>query len=142
MEKLTILLVGSGGREHALAWKIAQSPRCGRLVAAPGNPGIGKVAELKAVKATDADGLVALAEPGLHFEGGCTLIDHGQGLISVYLHQSSQPILKGQRVRRGQVIGTVGATGRATGPHLCWRLKWRNRNLDPSLLVGATAPAP
>lgn len=61
MEKLTILLVGSGGREHALAWKIAQSPLCGRLVAAPGNPGIEAVAELRAVKATDADGLVALA---------------------------------------------------------------------------------
>jgi len=62
MEKLTILLVGSGGREHALAWKIAQSPLCGRLVAAPGNPGIEAVAELRAVKATDADGLVALAQ--------------------------------------------------------------------------------
>ncbi|MBO9710594.1 MAG: phosphoribosylamine--glycine ligase [Caulobacter sp.] len=61
MEKLTILLVGSGGREHALAWKIAQSPRCGRLVAAPGNPGIEQVAELRDVKAVDADGLVALA---------------------------------------------------------------------------------
>jgi phosphoribosylamine--glycine ligase len=62
MEKLTILLVGSGGREHALAWKIAQSPLCGRLVAAPGNPGIAAVAELAPVKATDADGLVALAK--------------------------------------------------------------------------------
>ena len=62
MEKLTILLVGSGGREHALAWKIAQSPLCGRLVAAPGNPGIEAVAELRAVKATDADALVALAQ--------------------------------------------------------------------------------
>lgn len=62
MEKLTILLVGSGGREHALAWKIAQSPLCGRLVAAPGNPGIEAVAELRNVKATDADGLVALAK--------------------------------------------------------------------------------
>ena len=62
MEKLTILLVGSGGREHALAWKIAQSPLCGRLVAAPGNPGVKAVAELRAVKATDADGLVALAQ--------------------------------------------------------------------------------
>jgi phosphoribosylamine---glycine ligase len=61
MEKLTILLVGSGGREHALAWKIAQSPLCGRLVAAPGNPGIEAVAELRNVKATDADGLVVLA---------------------------------------------------------------------------------
>lgn len=62
MEKLTILLVGSGGREHALAWKIAQSPLCGRLVAAPGNPGVEAVAELRNVKATDADGLVALAQ--------------------------------------------------------------------------------
>lgn len=61
MEKLTILLVGSGGREHALAWKIAQSPLCGRLVAAPGNPGIAAVAELRAVKVTDVEGLVALA---------------------------------------------------------------------------------
>lgn len=87
-----------------------------------------------------ADGLVTLAEPSLHFEGGCTLIDHGQGLISVYLHQSAQLVLKGQRVRRGQVIGHVGMTGRATGPHLCWRMKWRDRNLDPSLFVGASAP--
>ncbi|MET3666671.1 phosphoribosylamine--glycine ligase [Caulobacter sp. 1776] len=62
MEKLTILLVGSGGREHALAWKIAQSPLCGRLVAAPGNPGIEAVAELRNVKVTDADGLVTLAQ--------------------------------------------------------------------------------
>jgi phosphoribosylamine--glycine ligase len=62
MEKLTLLLVGSGGREHALAWKLAQSPLCGRLVAAPGNPGIASVAELRDVKATDVEGLVALAQ--------------------------------------------------------------------------------
>lgn len=62
MEKLTLLLVGSGGREHALAWKLAQSPLCGRLVAAPGNPGIASVAELRDIKATDVDGLVALAQ--------------------------------------------------------------------------------
>jgi phosphoribosylamine--glycine ligase len=61
MEKLNILLVGSGGREHALAWKIAQSPLCGRLVAAPGNPGIAQLAELRAVKVTDVAGMVALA---------------------------------------------------------------------------------
>ena len=59
MEKLTILLVGSGGREHALAWKIAQSPLCGRLVAAPGNPGIEAVAELRAILRADTDGAVA-----------------------------------------------------------------------------------
>ena len=58
---MNILLVGSGGREHALAWKIAQSPLCTRLVCAPGNPGMEKLAELRDVKVTDADGLAALA---------------------------------------------------------------------------------
>lgn len=87
-----------------------------------------------------ADGLVVLAESDLHYEGGTTFIDHGQGLISVYLHQSRLDVRAGQRVRRGEAIGRVGATGRATGPHLCWRLKWRDRNLDPSLMVGASAP--
>jgi murein DD-endopeptidase MepM/ murein hydrolase activator NlpD len=88
-----------------------------------------------------APGLVVLAEPDLHFEGGLTLIDHGQGLISMYLHQSGQHVAKGQMVERGQRIGEVGMTGRATGPHLCWRMKWRGRNCDPSLLVNAPAVA-
>ena len=83
-----------------------------------------------------APGLVVLAVPDMHFDGGITLIDHGQGLISVYLHQSKQFVRKGDVVKTGQLIGHVGMTGRATGPHLCWRLKWRTRNLDPSLLVG------
>ena len=83
-----------------------------------------------------APGLVALAEPEMFFDGGITMIDHGQGLISVYLHQSKQFVRKGDAVKTGQLIGHVGMTGRATGPHLCWRLKWRTRNLDPSLLVG------
>jgi len=59
---MNILLVGSGGREHALAWKIAQSPLCERLVAAPGNPGIEALCETRALKVTDVDGLVALAQ--------------------------------------------------------------------------------
>jgi phosphoribosylamine--glycine ligase len=58
---MNILLVGSGGREHALAWKIAQSPLVTRLVAAPGNPGLAKLAEVREVRATDVDGLLALA---------------------------------------------------------------------------------
>ena len=87
-----------------------------------------------------AAGTVAMARSGLHFEGGLTLIDHGQGLISVYLHQSALDVAAGDRVQRGQAIGRVGRTGRATGPHLCWRMKWRDRNLDPSLMVGARAP--
>ncbi len=88
-----------------------------------------------------ADGLVVLAEPHLHFEGGLTLIDHGQGLISMYLHQSRQGVAAGDRVRQGQIIGEIGHTGRATGPHLCWRMTWRGRHMDPSLLVGGQAPA-
>ncbi|WGM31312.1 M23 family metallopeptidase [Brevundimonas sp. NIBR11] len=87
-----------------------------------------------------ANGVVTLARSGMHFEGGLTLIDHGQGLISAYLHQSRIAVLPGQRVARGDVIGRVGMSGRATGPHLCWRMKWRDRNCDPSLLVGQSAP--
>lgn len=82
-----------------------------------------------------AAGRVALAQPGLHFEGGLVLIDHGQGLITAYLHQSRLDVAAGQELRRGDPVGRVGMTGRATGPHLCWRMKWRDRNLDPSLLV-------
>jgi len=82
-----------------------------------------------------ADGRVTLAEPALHFEGGMVLIDHGQGLITAYLHQSRLEVRVGQGLRRGDPIGRVGMTGRATGPHLCWRMKWRERNLNPTLMV-------
>jgi murein DD-endopeptidase MepM/ murein hydrolase activator NlpD len=87
-----------------------------------------------------APGLVVLAEPDMFLEGGLTMIDHGQGLISYYLHQSRQMVTAGQRVGRGQPIGAVGMKGRATGNHLCWRLTWRGRHMDPSLLIGAAAP--
>lgn len=86
------------------------------------------------------DGLVSFAETGLHYEGGLIMIDHGQGLVTAYLHLSKVETAKGAMVRRGQKIGEVGAEGRATGPHLCWRMKWRNRNCDPTLLVGVQAP--
>ena len=87
-----------------------------------------------------AGGLVTFADPDMHFEGGLVLIDHGQGLISAYLHQSALAVSAGQSVTRGQTIGAVGMKGRATGPHLCWRLTWRGRHMDPTLLVGARAP--
>lgn len=80
-------------------------------------------------------GTVILAEPDMFFEGGLILIDHGQGLISMYLHQSKLRVCAGQIVAQGQIIGEVGMKGRATGPHLCWRLKWRDRHMDPSLMV-------
>jgi len=84
-----------------------------------------------------AAGLVTLAYPDMHYEGGITFLDHGQGLITVYLHQSRLLVETGQRVARGDVIGRVGSSGRATGPHLCWRARWRDRNFDPSTLVGS-----
>lgn len=88
-----------------------------------------------------APGRVCFAESGLHYEGGLTMIDHGQGLVTAYLHQSVLRVREGDAVVRGQVIGAVGQEGRATGPHLCWRMKWRDRHLDPMLLLGVRAPA-
>jgi murein DD-endopeptidase MepM/ murein hydrolase activator NlpD len=80
-------------------------------------------------------GLVVLAEPDLFYEGGLTFIDHGLGVISMYLHQSRVLVKTGDRLIQGQLIGLVGDRGRATGPHLCWRLKWGDRHMDPSLMV-------
>jgi murein DD-endopeptidase MepM/ murein hydrolase activator NlpD len=88
-----------------------------------------------------AAGVVSFAESGLHYEGGLIMIDHGQGLLSLYLHLSRIDVAVGRQVVQGQTIGAVGKEGRATGPHLCWRAWWRGRHLDPMLLVGARAPA-
>ena len=82
-----------------------------------------------------ADGTVSLADDDLYFEGAMVLVDHGQGLISMYLHMSAIDVKPGQVVKRGDKLGEVGSRGRSTGPHLCWRLKWRNRHLDPELLT-------
>ncbi len=82
-----------------------------------------------------ADGKVILAKEGMHYEGGMVSIDHGQGLITNYLHQSKIIVIPGQLVKAGDKIGEIGAEGRATGPHLCWRMRWRERQLDPSLLT-------
>jgi murein DD-endopeptidase MepM/ murein hydrolase activator NlpD len=83
-----------------------------------------------------ASGIVIMAEPDMHFEGGIIAIDHGQGLLTIYLHQSRLIATVGQRVVAGTQIGAIGSKGRATGPHLCWRMRWRGRQLDPSLRVG------
>lgn len=82
-----------------------------------------------------ADGIVSLADDDLYFEGAMVMLDHGQGLISMYLHTDSILVEAGQQVSQGEQIATIGSKGRSTGPHLCWRLKWRNRNLDPELLT-------
>jgi murein DD-endopeptidase MepM/ murein hydrolase activator NlpD len=89
-----------------------------------------------------AAGVVTLAEADMHYEGGLVFIDHGQGLISMYLHMSRVDVRAGDTLEQGQVIGAVGASGRATGPHLCWRLKLRNtQQLDPSIAIEGLALA-
>jgi len=84
-----------------------------------------------------ADGVVVLAaESPFTLEGLLLIIDHGGGLNSAFLHSSRIVVREGERVRRGQHIGDIGATGRATGPHLHWSLKWREARLDPLLFLG------
>ena len=82
------------------------------------------------------DGKVALAEDDLYYTGGTVMLDHGHGLTSVYSHLHSVTVKAGQFVRQGKQIGTLGKTGRATGPHLDWRLNWFKQRLDPGLLLG------
>jgi murein DD-endopeptidase MepM/ murein hydrolase activator NlpD len=82
-----------------------------------------------------ADGVVALM--GEHFFAGRSVfLDHGDGLISMYFHLSAIEVEQGQSVKRGQVIGRVGSSGRATGPHLHFGLRWHRARVDPSLLLG------
>ncbi|MDH3638776.1 MAG: M23 family metallopeptidase [Gammaproteobacteria bacterium] len=84
-----------------------------------------------------APGLVTLAQPDLYFSGGTIIIDHGHGLSSSFLHLSALAVKVGDVVTTDTVIGEIGATGRATGPHLDWRMNFKERRLDPQLLVGA-----
>jgi murein DD-endopeptidase MepM/ murein hydrolase activator NlpD len=84
-----------------------------------------------------ADGVVILAaQTPFSLEGNLLMIDHGMGLNSAFLHLSSIDVKDGERVRQGQQIGRIGATGRATGPHLHWSMKWNDARIDPQLLVG------
>jgi murein DD-endopeptidase MepM/ murein hydrolase activator NlpD len=89
--------------------------------------------------AAPASGVVVLAaDPAAPFtlEGNLLLIDHGGGLGSAFLHLSAIDVAAGQHVRQGQPVGRVGATGRATGPHLHWSLTWNGSRLDPQAAAG------
>ena len=82
-----------------------------------------------------AAGRVTLAEPDLFYSGGTVILDHGYGLSSSFLHLSEVSVSVGDQLARGDLIGAIGATGRATGPHLDWRMSWFNQRIDPQLLV-------
>jgi murein DD-endopeptidase MepM/ murein hydrolase activator NlpD len=102
-----------------------RTPHFGLDIAAPtGSPVMAPV-----------DGEVTLAEKDIYFTGGTIIIDHGMGINSAYSHLQSVTVKVGQHVKQGQQIGTVGATGRATGPHLDWRLNWFDVRLDPQRLL-------
>ena len=111
---------------------VASRPHYGVDVAAP----------VGALVRAPAPGMVTLAEPDLFYSGGTVIIDHGHRLSSSFLHLSKVLAKVGQRVEAGDVIALVGATGRATGPHLDWRMSWKDARVDPQLLAGSMPDVP
>ena len=81
------------------------------------------------------DGTVTLAEPDLFYTGGTLIFDHGHGISTLYMHMEKILVKKGQEVKQGDIIGTVGSTGRATGAHLDVRLNWFQIRLDPATVL-------
>lgn len=82
-----------------------------------------------------ADGVVKLAADEFYYSGNFLLIEHGQGLYSVYLHLSKKDVKDGDIVKKGQKIGEIGTTGRSTGPHLHWGVNWYKNRIDPACLL-------
>jgi hypothetical protein len=103
----------------------------------PGRPhyGVDVAAPTGSVVHSPGLGVVTLAEPDLFYSGGTIIVDHGYLLSSTFLHLSKVLVEVGDELKAGDIIGEVGATGRATGPHLDWRMNWRAARIDPQLLV-------
>ena len=102
--------------------------------------GVDIAAPVGATVRAPADGIVTLTNDDMFFSGGTLIIDHGHGLSSTFIHLSAILVKEGQRVRQGDVIAEVGATGRVSGPHLDWRMNLLDKRLDPQLLVPPMAP--
>jgi murein DD-endopeptidase MepM/ murein hydrolase activator NlpD len=79
--------------------------------------------------------IVSMAEKDMYFTGGTVILDHGHGVSTCYLHMSRLDVKVGDRLAKGDPVGAIGHTGRATGPHLCWRLNWFQERLDAALVV-------
>ncbi|MEA3016620.1 MAG: hypothetical protein QOI38_1342 [Sphingomonadales bacterium] len=117
------------------------SQRIYRGVPAAYHGGVDVAAGAGAPVVAPADGIVVLAgPPSFSLEGNLVIVDHGMGLNSAFLHLARVEVDVGRPVRRGDRIGTVGATGRATGPHLHWSLTWNGARLDPQLVAGPMGP--
>lgn len=82
-----------------------------------------------------ASGTIRLAAPDFLLEGGIIIIDHGFGVTSTLFHLNSVEVKEGQNIKQGERIGSIGATGRASGPHVDWRLNWQKVRLDPALVL-------
>ena len=80
-------------------------------------------------------GTATMVEPDLFYTGGTLIFDHGHGISTLYMHMKDIYVKKGQKVNQGDIIGTVGSTGRSTGPHLDVRLNWFNVRLDPATVL-------
>lgn len=106
---------------------------------APGTPhyGVDIAAPTGTPVQAPADGVVTLADDDMYYSGGTLIIDHGFGVSSSFIHLSKILVKVGAVVRQGDDIALVGATGRASGPHLDWRMNWLDRRIDPQLLVPA-----
>ena len=84
-------------------------------------------------------GTVLLARP-LYFEGNCVVLDHGQGLLTLYMHLSEIKVTEGEKIERGEEIGLSGGSGRATGPHLHLAVRWQGIYLNPATLLRLNLP--
>ncbi|MCW8931009.1 MAG: M23 family metallopeptidase [Gammaproteobacteria bacterium] len=97
--------------------------------------GVDVAAPIGANVVAPASGVVTLANPDMFYSGGTIILDHGHGLSSTFLHLSKLLVKTGDRIKQGELIAKVGATGRATGAHLDWRMNLFERRVDPQLLV-------
>ncbi len=104
-----------------------------------GNPhyGVDVARPTGTVVVAPADGVITLAVPDMFYSGGTMIIDHGLGVSSSFLHLSKLYVTPGTKVKQGQKVAEIGATGRVTGPHLDWRLNWYQMRLDPQTVVPA-----
>ncbi len=138
------MTVTSDGWRQSLIW-----PAKGRIsglfgsqriyAGEPGSPhsGVDVAGPVGAPVVAPADGVVTLAAHSpFTLEGNLLIIDHGMGLDSAFLHLSKIHVKKGDVVKQGQLVGAIGATGRASGPHLHWGMKWKAERIDPQPLAG------
>lgn len=87
-----------------------------------------------------ASGIVTLVHQDMYYSGGTLIIDHGYGLSSTFIHLSEVLVEVGQEVQQGDVIAKIGEGGRSTGPHLDWRMNWKNERVDPQLMLKVSLP--